>query len=98
MRDAWFHPFPIRMNSDFNKVEELSLQEQEHIMSMHAISKGATVTPTSTVSNSGKTPIGSKNSDKELTHELPEDEEEPVNNFPDEEIDLAGWVLGYDKD
>jgi hypothetical protein len=98
MRDAWFHPFPIRMNSDFNKVEELSLQEQEHIMSMHMISKGATVTPTSTVSNSGKTPIGSKNSDKELTHELPEDEEEPVNNFPDEEIDLAGWVLGYDKD
>ena len=91
MRDAWFHPFPIRMNPDYNKVEELSLQEQEQIMSMHAISKGGTVTTTSSIKDSGKTPIGSKNQDKES--QIEEDDDEPVNIFVDEEIDVPDWVI-----
>jgi hypothetical protein len=92
MRDAWFHPFPIRMNPDYNKVEELSLQEQEQIMSMHAISKGGTVTTTSSIKESGKTPIGSKNQDKESQVEE-DDDNEPVNIFVDEEIDVPDWVI-----
>ena len=84
-----FRAFPVAMDQAYNKVRELSPEEQEVIMSMHSMVTGnATVTTTSSKDNSGKTPL---NKTKEETDE---DDEVIFTKFEDdEEIDLAGWVL-----
>ena len=89
MRDAWFHPFPIRMDSEFNKVREMSMEEQQTIMALHSIQNGSPIsTANSTVDKSGKTPLKS--------HITDEDDEGSTIDFEKlekEEIDLADWVL-----
>jgi replicative DNA helicase len=80
MRDAWFHPFPIAMDPDYNKVRELDLIEQEQIMSMHAMNSGVKVTSTA---------------DK-LKPEVDISEDdvyEPITGFEDNDINLSDWVL-----
>lgn len=90
MRDAWFHPFPVRMDPDFNKVRELSVEEQQQILALHQMASGSNVVTTSSVNEetSGKTRLNNKtkqdNDDEEIVD---------VNKFEDEEIDLADWVL-----
>lgn len=85
MRDAWFNPFPVRMNPEYNKVEEMSLEEQQNIMGLHAASNGI-VTSTDKISG-GKTPLNTKkDEDPEFVYDLPSNDDE-------EEINLADWVL-----
>ncbi len=85
MRDAWFHPFPIAMDSDYNKVRELSLAEQEKIMSMHAMNTGAKITSTSDIKPSIDNSVEASEEDETY---------EPINFEDNEEINLSGWFLG----
>lgn len=87
MRDAWFPPFPVRMDPEFNKVREMTLEEQQQILALHQIANGANVVSTSEINN-GKTPMNSK-----IKNDIEDDDNIVVNNFEDEEIDLADWVL-----
>ena len=87
MRDAWFHPFPIGMDSNFNKVLELSEEEQQNIMGMHAAINGVTATVSGKPSTETKTPLNKP----KISEENVEPDEVPT--FEDDEIDLAGWVL-----
>ena len=80
MRDAWFHPFPIAMDSDYNKVRELDVIEQEQIMAMHHLNNGSQVT------------MSSKSQKEEDV--VPDEVYEPVNYDDTEEIDLSEWHLG----
>jgi hypothetical protein len=80
MRDAWFHPFPIAMDSDYNKVRELDVIEQEQIMAMHHLNNGSQVT------------MSSKSQKEEDV--IPDEVYEPVNYDDTEEIDLSEWHLG----
>ena len=36
MRDAWFNPFPVRMNPEYNKVEEMTPEEKEILQRLSA--------------------------------------------------------------
>ncbi len=87
MRDAWFNPFPVRMNPEYNKVEEMSLEEQQTVMGLHAASNGV-VTSTDKVASGGKTPMNTKRDEEspELIYDIPTSDDE-------EEINLADWVL-----
>lgn len=88
MRDAWFNPFPVRMNPEYNKVEELSVEEQVAIMGLHAASNGV-VTSTDKVPDkpTGKTPLNTKrNEDDDSLFDKPVYDD-------DEEITIADWVL-----
>jgi hypothetical protein len=88
MRDAWFHPFPIRMNPEFNKVEEMSIEEQQNIMALHAMANGATAVPTSSVpASQSKTPMPKPKAVED------DDFYETIDTSDDEEIVLADWVL-----
>ena len=87
MRDAWFSPFPVAFDSEYNMIKEFTEEEQQTILSMHLLSTGASVTSTTDIkNNSGKTPLSK-------THNDDEDEEIVINKFIDEEIDLCDWVL-----
>jgi len=100
MRDAWFQPFPVAMDSEFNKVRELDEVEQQQILAMHALSSGATPVTTSSVnadSKATKTPLSSH---KPKVEEEDKDEDELIltkDDFEDEEIDLAPWMLANAK-
>ena len=87
MRDAWFNPFPVRMNPEYNKVEEMSVEEQQTIMGLHAASNGV-VTSTDKIPTGGKTPMNTKKEeeDPEFVYDIPTADDE-------EEINLADWVL-----
>lgn len=88
MRDAWFNPFPVRMNPEYNKVEELSVEEQVAIMGLHAAANGV-VTSTDKVPDkpTGKTPLNTKrNEDDDSLFDKPVYDD-------DEEITIADWVL-----
>ena len=88
MRDAWFHPFPVGMDTEFNKVREMTAEEQSLIMSLHSMSTGTNVVPASTVPDkTGKTPLKSNNNE--------EDDFKPIDysSLENEEIDLADWTL-----
>ena len=92
MRDAWFKPFPIAMDSDFNKVRELTPEEQDQIMALHAMNSGATVTPTKTKlddkTESGKTPLsGARDIDEEDLYE-------PIKFNAEEELHVEDWAIG----
>jgi len=92
MRDAWFKPFPIAMDSDFNKVRELSPEEQEQIMAMHAMNSGATVVPTKTKiedkNEFGKTPLSGSNQTEE------DEFFEPIKFDAEEELHVEDWAIG----
>ena len=93
MRDAYFTPFPVRMEPEFNKVRELTEDEQMQIMAMHAMSNGLPV-------NTTKDTPPKKNAMpsvpvQELPTSIEEDDELPVlDTSIDMELDLSGWTLG----
>jgi hypothetical protein len=93
MRDAYFTPFPVRMEPEFNKVRELTEDEQTQIMAMHAMSNGLPV-------NTTKDTTPKKNAMpsvpvQELPTSIEEDDELPVlDTSIDMELDLSGWTLG----
>ena len=94
MRDAYFKPFPVAMDPEFNKVRELDPVEQETILSMHLLDNGANVSSTKKDNNphvktDGKTPI---NRPVVEGLKIEDDDDAPVNVFVDEEIDFADWT------
>ena len=101
MRDAWFNPFPIRMNREYNKVTELDEEEQNQILALHGVSTGNTVVKEvpKTDRPDGKTlikrPPSSVHDDKVFDNEVAEDEEEfvPINFDDDRELSVPDWML-----
>jgi hypothetical protein len=100
MRDAWFNPFPVRMNREYNKVTELDEEEQQQILALHGVATGNTTVkevPSSSRPD-GKTPIkrppGSAFDDKVFDTEVDEEEEfTPVNLDDDRELSVPEWML-----
>jgi len=97
MRDAWFNPFPIRMNREFNKVTELEEEEQQQILALHGVATGNT-TIKELPKTDGKTPIKRPASafddnvfDKDQVEE--EDDYTPVNLDDDRELQVPDWML-----
>jgi hypothetical protein len=97
MRDAWFNPFPIRMNREFNKVTELEEEEQQQILALHGVATGNT-TVKELPKTDGKTPIKRPASafddnvfDKDQVEE--EDDYTPVNLDDDRELQVPDWML-----
>jgi hypothetical protein len=99
MRDAWFNPFPIRMNREYNKVTELDEEEQQQILALHGVATGNTVVkevPKETRPD-GKTPIKrTKQSEDEdgVVNEIDEEEEfVPVNLDDSRELSVPDWLI-----
>jgi hypothetical protein len=91
MRDAWFHPFPVRMETEYNKVRQLTEEEQSQIMAMHAMSSGA---PTASTKDLVKKPAPAHM--PKSPEGAPDQEEEFVPlNLDDEEmeLDLSEWNI-----
>jgi replicative DNA helicase len=85
MRDAWFHPFPVRLEADYNRVRELSESEKETIMASHAMASGSTKS-TKTDDKSNFIPdVLDDNSDISFSNE------EVVS--VDDVLDLSDWDL-----
>ena len=101
MRDAWFNPFPIRMNREFNKVTELDEEEQLQILALHGVATGNTTVKEvpKTDRPDGKTlikrPPSSVHDDKAFDSEVAVDEEEftPINFDDDRELSVPEWML-----
>jgi hypothetical protein len=93
MRDAYFTPFPVRMEPEYNKVRELAEEEQLQILAMHAMSNGLPVSSTKDSTPPKKNampsvPVG------ELPTSIEEDEEIPqIDTSIDMELDLSSWSL-----
>ena len=83
MRDAHFNPFPVVMVPEYNKIKELSKEEQEQIMGMHSAKTGTKV---KTVSDT---------EDRPKPVELDDNDEyyEPVVMDGDEQLELVDWML-----
>ncbi len=90
MRDAFFHPFPIAMDPEYNKVREMDKEEQEQIMGLHQMSNGATTVTKPAASDTAleKVPMKKRN-------DVQEDDEEifVVPDNDDDEIEITDWVL-----
>ena len=101
MRDAWFNPFPIRMNREFNKVTELDEEEQNQILALHGVATGNTAVKEvpKTDRPDGKTiikrPSSSIHDDKVFDNEVEQDEEEftPIDLTDDRELSVPDWML-----
>ena len=91
MRDAHFQPFPVALNPDYNKIKELTKEEQEAIMGKHSALSGSTVSTVKSVPEETKTPMRKPKATQE---EEEEEFFEKVDISNDEELDLADWVLG----
>jgi replicative DNA helicase len=91
MRDAHFQPFPVALNPDYNKIKELTKEEQEAIMGKHSALSGSTVSTVKSVPEETKTPMRKPKANQE---EEEEEFFEKVDISNDEELDLADWVLG----
>jgi replicative DNA helicase len=94
MRDAWFNPFPVRMNREFNKISEFDEEEEKNILALHGVATGNTTVkeiPTESRSD-GKTPIKrNKNQD-----DLDDTEEIEIIDFDDEtELNIPSYMC-YD--
>jgi hypothetical protein len=89
MRDAFFNPFPIAMDPEYNKVREMDKEEQEQIMGLHQMSNGATTIskPATTETQLEKIPMKKQAE----THE--EEEMFIVPDEDDDEIQITDWVL-----
>ena len=93
MRDAYFTPFPVRMEPEFNKVRELSEEEQMQILAMHAMSNGLPVTTTKDNIPPKRNAMPSVPVE-ELPTSIEEDEEIPtIDTSIDMELDLSSWSL-----
>ena len=90
MRDAFFHPFPIAMDPEYNKVREMDKEEQEQIMGLHQMSNGATTVTKPAASDTAleKVPMKKRN-------DVQQDDEEifVVPDNDDDEIEITDWVL-----
>ena len=93
MRDAFFAPFPVRMEPEYNKMRELSPEEQLKIMAMHAMSNGQPV-GTKEIAASKPTKAEMPKLPKTID-EVEEDDFVPLNLDDEEEmsLDLSGWKL-----
>ena len=89
MRDAFFNPFPIAMDPEYNKVREMDKEEQEQIMGLHQMSNGATTIskPATTETQLEKIPM------KKHTETNEEEEMFIVPDEDDDEIQITDWVL-----
>ena len=93
MRDAYFTPFPVRMEPEFNKVRELTEEEQLQIMAMHAMSNGLPVSSTKDNVPPKKNVMPSVPVE-ELPTSIDEDEEIPqIDTSVEMELDLSSWSL-----
>jgi replicative DNA helicase len=81
MRDAWFQPFPITMDSVYNKVREMDEEEQQNIMGMHSITTGAKVVKTVETT---KPSFVLEDDDEEIS---------PID-MTDDNIEMMDWNLG----
>jgi hypothetical protein len=95
MRDAFFAPFPVRMEPEYNKMRELSAEEQLKILAMHAMSNGQPVGTKEIDTSTTKPPRAEM---PKLPKTLDEAEEEvfvPLNldEEQDMSLDLSGWKL-----
>ena len=94
MRDAFFAPFPVRMEPEYNKMRELSAEEQLKILAMHAMSNGQPVGTKEIDTSTTKAP---KATMPKIPSTIEEAEEEFVPLNLDEEqdmsLDLSGWKL-----
>lgn len=89
MRDAWFHPFPVRMETEYNKVRQLTEEEQAQIMAMHAMASGQ---PTTSTKDLVKKPAPAHM--PKAPENTPEQEDDfvPLNlDDEDMELDLSEW-------
>jgi hypothetical protein len=101
MRDAWFNPFPIRMNREYNKVTELDEEEQQQILALHGVATGNTVVKEvpKTDRPDGKTPIRrptiTSNDGTVVDNVLELDEEEfvPLNLDDNRELSVPDWMI-----
>jgi hypothetical protein len=101
MRDAWFNPFPIRMNREYNKVTELDEEEQQQILALHGVATGNTAVKEvpKTDRPDGKTlikrPPSSVFDENVSGSQIAEDEEEfvPLNFDDDRELSVPDWML-----
>jgi hypothetical protein len=101
MRDAWFNPFPIRMNREYNKVTELDEEEQQQILALHGVATGNTVVKEvpKTDRPDGKTPIRRptiiSNDGTVVDNVLELDEEEfvPLNLDDNRELSVPDWMI-----
>jgi hypothetical protein len=98
MRDAWFNPFPVRMNREYNKVTELDEEEQQQILALHGVATGNT-TVKEVPKIDGKTPIKrpatSAFDDKVFDDDSIEEPENfaPLNLDDDRELSVPEWML-----
>ena len=93
MRDAYFTPFPVRMEPEYNKVRELAEEEQLQILAMHAMSNGLPVSSTKDSTPPKRNAMPSVPVE-ELPTSIEEDEEIPqIDTSVDMELDLSSWSL-----
>lgn len=85
MRDAWFNPFPVRLEADYNRVRELSESEKETIMASHAMASGNTKSTKTDEKTNFVPDILDDNSDISFTNE------EVVS--VEDVLDLSDWDL-----
>ena len=90
MRDAHFQPFPVSLNPDYNKINELTKEEQEAIMGKHNALSGSTVSTVKATPEEAKTPMRKPKANSE-EEEVEYYDKVDISN--DEELDLADWVL-----
>lgn len=90
MRDAFFHPFPIAMDPEYNKVREMDKEEQDQIMGLHQMNNGATTVskPAATDTATEKVPMKKRNESKEENEEI-----FVVPDNDEDEIEITDWVL-----
>jgi hypothetical protein len=95
MRDAFFAPFPVRMEPEFNKMRELSAEEQLKIMAMHAMSNGQPVGTKEIDTSTTKPPKATMPKIPSTVAEAEEEEFVPLNleEEQDMSLDLSGWKL-----
>ena len=98
MRDAWFNPFPVRMNREYNKVSELDEEEQQQILALHGVATGNTIVkevPKADGKTLIKRPPTSAFDDKVFDNNTDDEEEEftPLNIDDDRELAVPEWML-----
>jgi replicative DNA helicase len=89
MRDAYFFPFPVSLDPEYNKIREMDEREKETIMTFHDLTKGnKTDKPTAEVKtiNPIGNPVVSNDEDEEEFKPLSTDSEIDT-------LDLSKWSL-----
>jgi replicative DNA helicase len=87
MRDAYFFPFPIALDPEYNKIREMDEREKETIMAFHDLSNGQKTDKPSAEIKSINT-IGNIKTEDEDEDFTPLDTSSIIDT-----IDLGGWKL-----